>query len=554
MTKWWKNKVAYQIWPKSFYDGNGDGIGDLYGVIEKLDYLKDLGIDIVWISPFYQSPMVDQGYDVSDYQAIHPLFGDMELMDRLLEEVKQRDMHLIMDLVVNHCSDEHVWFQKACEDPESKYAKYFYIQKKEETNPSNIRSYFGGSVWEELPGNPDYIYYHSFHKRQPDLNWENEELRQEIYDMMNWWLEKGIAGFRVDAIINIKKSLPFKNYEVDRSDGLSCIDHLINDSKGIGEFLQEMKEQTLEKYDAFTVAEVFSDDKSIVKDFIGEDGYFSSQFEFGPEDIGKGGLCHQYKEVTAELYKEAIFTGQRNVDGIGFTSNIIENHDEMRGVTRYIPKEDLSDVSKKALATVYFFLHGIPFIYQGQEIGMENCRFDSLDEIDDVNTINDYYSEIAEGLSEEDAFYYATLYSRDNGRTPVQWSDEENAGFTTGTPWMKVNPNYKEINLKSQQEDETSVYHHYKKMIALRKTKDYEDAFVDGKFEAYLENMENLIAYYRMGDKHTMLVISNYQNQGRIVPVPKGDFEVLLNNGDVLSVEDQSIYLDGYQTVVLCYR
>lgn len=551
MTKWWKDKVVYQIWPKSFYDGNGDGIGDLYGVIEKLDYLKELGIDMIWLSPVYASPLVDQGYDISDYKQINPLFGDMQTMDKLLMEMKKRDMKLIMDLVVNHCSSEHIWFQKACEDPEGKYGKYFYIRKKAQGRPSNVRAYFGGSVWDELPGQPDYLYYHSFHKEQPDLNWENEELRNEVYDMMNWWLAKGIAGFRVDAIINIKKRLPFRDYPVDREDGLSDIDHLVMDSDGIGEFLAEMKEQTLARYDAFSVGEVFGEKPEELAAFVGENGYFSSQFDFGPHLIGKHGLCHEYEEVTAETYKEAIFSSQERINTIGYLSNIIENHDEMRGVSRYIPKEDLSDTSKKALATVYFFLRGIPFIYQGQEIGMENCAFTSMDEIDDVSTINEYEAELAAGLSEEDALAAAVRYSRDNARTPMQWSAEQYAGFSTGKPWIKVNPLYEKINVAAEQEDPASVYHYYKAMIALRKQERYHNTLVDGIFEPYLPEETNLIAYYRRTEAQRILVMVNYQKERRAVSLPGAVREVLLNNLSNVELTKQEIILDGYQSVVL---
>ena len=253
MSQWWKDKIIYQIWPKSFNDSNGDGIGDIQGIVERLDYLKDLGVDIIWLSPVYASPFVDQGYDISDYQSIHPAFGTIQDMDYLLREMERRDMYLIMDLVVNHCSDEHIWFKKACQDPLSVYGKYFYIVPKKDGIPSNVRGYFGGSVWDELPGNPDYLYYHSFHKRQPDLNWENPFLRKEIYYMIEWWLKRGVAGFRIDAIMNIKKDLPFHNYEADREDGMASIVNVVQASEGIGEFLAEMKKKLLNELDENTI-------------------------------------------------------------------------------------------------------------------------------------------------------------------------------------------------------------------------------------------------------------------------------------------------------------
>ena len=451
--KWWMGKVAYQIWPKSFADSNGDGVGDLEGIIGKLDYLKDLGIDIIWISPLYKSPLVDQGYDISDYYDINPLFGDLETMDRLLAEAKKRDMYIVMDLVVNHCSDEHEWFKKACADPDGEYGKYFYIaEKKDGKLPCNWRSYFGGSVWEPIPGTDKY-YFHAFHKKQPDLNWENPKVRQEVYKMMNWWFERGIAGFRIDAIINIKKKLPFCDYEPDRDDGMVSIVRMLEDAEGIGEFLEEMKHETFDKYDAFTVGEVFNEKDSELREFIGENGHFSSKFDFAPEICGKGGAWYEHETVTPEMYKNAIFDSQLRVADIGFLSNIIENHDEPRGVCRYIPDGDLNDTSKKALAAVYFFLRGIPFIYQGQEIGMENCPFESIDQIDDISSKDEYKVCRDAGYSEEESMKLLRVYSRDNARTPVQWSDEENAGFSTHKPWMIVNPNYREINLAKQKDD-----------------------------------------------------------------------------------------------------
>lgn len=551
MSQWWKNKIVYQIWPKSFYDSNGDGIGDILGIAEKLDYLKELGVDIIWLSPVYTSPLVDEGYDISDYQSINLDFGTIQNLDYLIKEMEKRNLYLVMDLVVNHCSSEHLWFRKACENPLSAYGNYFYIVPKKDGIPSNVRGYFGGSVWDELPGDPDYLYYHSFHKKQPDLNWENPFLRKEIYNMVNWWLHRGVAGFRLDAIMNIKKPLPFHDYEPDRKDGTASIRNVVEEAEGIGEFLQELKKETFEKYDAFTVGEVFYENKDELENFIGKDGYFSTQFDFGPELIGKNGACHEYEDVTAEKYKETIFTSQKRVGRIGFMSNIIENHDEMRGVSRYIPEKDLCDCSKKALATVYFFLRGIPFIYQGQEIGMENCPFKDLSEIDDISTINDYEMAIEDGLSKKEAFKCATKYSRDNARTPMQWSGKKNAGFTIGKPWTKVNPNYTTLNVADQLKDDNSVLHYYKKMIQLRKDPKYEDVFVDGKFEPYCEEIENLIAYYRIGESQKALVIANYQMETRKVILPQEKFVVLLNNMEEFDVVNGRAVLAGYQTVVL---
>ena len=550
--KWWMGKVAYQIWPKSFADSNGDGVGDLEGIIGKLDYLKDLGIDIIWISPLYKSPLVDQGYDISDYYDINPLFGDLETMDRLLAEAKKRDMYIVMDLVVNHCSDEHEWFKKACADPDGEYGKYFYIaEKKDGKLPCNWRSYFGGSVWEPIPGTDKY-YFHAFHKKQPDLNWENPKVRQEVYKMMNWWFERGIAGFRIDAIINIKKKLPFCDYEPDRDDGMVSIVRMLEDAEGIGEFLEEMKHETFDKYDAFTVGEVFNEKDSELREFIGENGHFSSKFDFAPEICGKGGAWYEHETVTPEMYKNAIFDSQLRVADIGFLSNIIENHDEPRGVCRYIPDGDLNDTSKKALAAVYFFLRGIPFIYQGQEIGMENCPFESIDQIDDISSKDEYKVCRDAGYSEEESMKLLRVYSRDNARTPVQWSDEENAGFSTHKPWMIVNPNYRKINLAKQKDDRNSVYAFYKKMIALYKDPAYHETLTFGRFEPYMRETKNLIAYYRKGEGQTLLVLANFQNEPQTVMLPEAAGNVILNNCASVDVDDNgSITLGGYQAVMI---
>lgn len=461
-------------------------------------------------------------------------------------------MYIVMDLVVNHCSDEHEWFKKACADPDGEYGKYFYIaEKKDGKLPCNWRSYFGGSVWEPIPGTDKY-YFHAFHKKQPDLNWENPKVRQEVYKMMNWWFERGIAGFRIDAIINIKKKLPFCDYEPDRDDGMVSIVRMLEDAEGIGEFLEEMKHETFDKYDAFTVGEVFNEKDSELREFIGENGHFSSKFDFAPEICGKGGAWYEHETVTPEMYKNAIFDSQLRVADIGFLSNIIENHDEPRGVCRYIPDGDLNDTSKKALAAVYFFLRGIPFIYQGQEIGMENCPFESIDQIDDISSKDEYKVCRDAGYSEEESMKLLRVYSRDNARTPVQWSDEENAGFSTHEPWMIVNPNYKEINLAKQKDDRNSVYAFYKQMIALYKDPAYHETLTFGRFEPYMRETKNLIAYYRRGEGQTLLVLANFQNEPQTVMLPEAADNVILNNCASVDVDDNGrITLGGYQAVMI---
>ena len=549
--KWWQDKVAYQIYPKSFYDTNGDGIGDLPGIIEKLDYLKELGVDIVWLSPCYRSPLADQGYDISDYYDIDPRFGTMEDMDRLIAEAKKRDMYIVMDLVVNHCSDEHEWFKKACKDPDGKYGRFFYLRDKEDGKlPTNWRSYFGGSVWEDLPGtNKQYL--HVFHKKQPDLNWENPELREEVYKNINWWLDKGLGGFRIDAIINIKKALPMHDYEPDREDGLCSINKMLEEATGIGEFLGEMRDRTFKPHDAFSVGEVFNAKDEELPDFIGNNGYFSSMFDFNETIFGgseKG--WYDCKEITPDDYKRCCFETQAKMGDFGFVSNIIENHDEPRGVSHYIPEGDCCDTSKKMLAALNFMLRGLPFIYQGQELGMENILFKSIDEVDDISTLDEYKVALDAGLTPEAALKAVARRSRDNARTPMQWTGEENAGFTAGTPWLRVNSNYTAINVEKETIDPNSVLNFYKKLIALRKDPEYKETVVYGALEPFMEDRHNLMAYYRKGDK-TLLVVGNYQWDEQEITLPSECKKVLINNYPDMVLDGNSVKLHGYQVLVV---
>lgn len=549
--KWWQDKVAYQIYPKSFYDTNGDGIGDLPGIIEKLDYLKELGVDIVWLSPCYRSPLADQGYDISDYYDIDPRFGTMEDMDRLIAEAKKRDMYIVMDLVVNHCSDEHEWFKKACKDPDGKYGRFFYLRDKEDGKlPTNWRSYFGGSVWEDLPGtNKQYL--HVFHKKQPDLNWENPELREEVYKNINWWLDKGLGGFRIDAIINIKKALPMHDYEPDREDGLCSINKMLEEASGIGEFLGEMRDRTFKPHDAFSVGEVFNAKDEELPYFIGNNGYFSSMFDFNETIFGgseKG--WYDCKEITPDDYKRCCFETQAKMGDFGFVSNIIENHDEPRGVSHYIPEGDCCDTSKKMLAALNFMLRGLPFIYQGQELGMENIPFKSIDEVDDISTLDEYKVALDAGLPPEAALKAVARRSRDNARTPMQWTGEENAGFTAGTPWLRVNSNYTAINVEKETIAPNSVLNFYKKLIALRKDPEYKETVVYGALEPFMEDRHNLMAYYRKGDK-TLLVVGNYQWEEQEITLPSECKKVLINNYPDMVLDGNSVKLHGYQVLVV---
>lgn len=532
--KWWHEKIAYQIYPKSFNDGNGDGIGDLRGIIEKLDYLKELGIDIVWISPIYQSPFVDQGYDISDYYKIAPEFGTMEEFDELLAEAKKRGIEIVMDLVINHCSDQHEWFQKALADPYGEYADYFYFEKGRDGGaPSNYRSYFGGSVWEPVPGT-DLYYLHLFAKEQPDLNWNNPKMKEELFAMIRWWLEKGVAGFRIDAIINIKKDPNFPNFPADGSDGLASCTKMVEEVEGVGELLEELRQKAFDPYQAFTVAEVFNMKEEELKEFVGENGHFSTMFDFSAHLL-TGGEHGWYdaKPVKFSEWKKTVIESQLEVQNVGFLANIIENHDEPRGASTYLPEYAVNPRGIKMLAAVNILLRGLPFLYQGQEIGMRNCPMDSIEDYDDINTKDQYRTALEAGCTEEEALDACIRYSRDNARTPMQWSHEKEAGFTTGKPWLKVNPNYTEINVEDQLKDEDSVLHFYKKLIALRKSEAYRETLIFGRFIPAFEADEDVFAFYRESESGDRIFIAaNFGKEEKMLTLPEKNYTVLLTNDD----------------------
>ena len=547
---WWKGKVAYQIYPKSFKDSNGDGVGDLKGITEKLDYLQDLGIDILWLSPIYKSPFIDQGYDISDYYAIDPIFGTMEDMEELIAEGKKRGISIIMDLVVNHCSSHHEWFQKALADPDGPYADYFYFIESDK-EPNNWESYFGGSVWEPVPGTNKY-YLHSFHKDQPDLNWQNPVLREEIYKMINWWLDKGIAGFRIDAIINIKKDLEWRSLPSDRDNGLVPVPESLVNAQPIEPFLQELKERTFAKYNAFTVGEVFNETDEELHFFIGKDGVFSSIFDFKQTMLGQEGKgWFDHALPTADELKESIFQAHERADSIGVLSTIIENHDEPRGVSHYIAEGPVNDTSKKALGTIQILRKGIPFIYQGQEIGMENQVFESVEDFDDIATINGYHVAKEAGLSEEEALAAIANYSRDNARTPMQWSAEPGLGFSDGTAWLISPKPDVAINVEDQEKDPNSILNYYRQLTALYRHPLYGNTIRFGDMIPAYRDRENIIAFERRGDKR-LLVVSNFQNRQASLELPAPIKTVVLNNTAGLFQEgDQVLELAPYQTVVL---
>ena len=552
--KWWHDKVAYQIYPKSFLDTKGDGIGDLRGIISKLDYLKKLGIDIIWLSPIYKSPFVDQGYDIADYYAIAEEFGTMEEFDELLAEAKKRDMHIIMDLVINHCSDKHEWFQKALADPEGEYADYFYFREGKNGNPpSNYRSYFGGSCWEPVPGTDKY-YFHMFAKEQPDLNWENPKLRQKLYDMINWWLEKGLSGFRIDAIINIKKDLKFPDFEPDGADGMAGCWKMVESVDGVGELLEDLKKNTFQKYDAFTVGEVFNMKADELPEFIGENGHFSTIFDFSAHCLSDGEHgWYDAPKMEFSKWRKAIFQSQMETQKYGFKANIIENHDEPRGVSRFLPAYAQTPAGAKMLGTVNLLLRGIPFIYQGQEIGMKNAKWNSIDEFDDISTKDQYQIAREAGLSDREAMEVCNRMSRDNARTPMQWTSEENAGFTKGTAWLKINPDYKEINVEDQENNPDSVLNYYRKLIALRKSDEFKNVFTYGEFIPEYEEMDHIQAFYRKDAAKCILVAANFGTDAASIELKGNVKRVLMSNqkNETVDYTKNRLNLKSREVVVL---
>jgi len=550
--KWWHDKVAYQIYPKSFMDSNGDGIGDLRGIIGKLDYLKALGIDIIWLSPIYKSPFVDQGYDISDYYGIAEEFGTMEEFDELLAEAKKRDMYIIMDLVINHCSDKHEWFQKALADPSGEYGDYFYIREGKNGNPpSNYRSYFGGSCWELIPGT-DLYYFHMFAKEQPDLNWENPKLREKLYEMVNWWLDKGLLGFRIDAIINIKKDLNFPDFEPDADDGMASCWKMVESVDGVGEFLEELKEKTFKLHDAFTVAEVFNIQEGHQPDFIGDNGYFSTIFDFSAHSLSDGE--HGWYDAPAyefNAWRDAVMDSQLETQKYGFKATIIENHDEPRGASRFLPDYARNPAGTKMLGTVSLLLRGIPFIYQGQEIGMQNAVWKDIDEFDDISTKDQIKMAMAAGLGKDEAMDICAKMSRDNARTPMQWSSMENAGFTAGTPWLKVNENYKEINVESQENEDSSVLSYYRKLVAVRKSAKYKEVFTYGEFVPAFMESDGIMAYYREDGANRVLVAANFGTDTAKLKLEYSAEAVVLSNRETKEIPGEWLTLDSCEVVVL---
>jgi len=569
--KWWQKEVGYQIYPRSFYDSNNDGIGDLNGITAKLDYLKELGITLIWVCPIFKSPMDDNGYDISDYYDVNPEFGTKEDLERLIKEAEKRGIKIILDLVINHTSDEHEWFLEALKNPESKYRNYYIFKRgKNGLPPTNWRSHFGGSAWEKVEGEADEngneIYYlHLFTKKQPDLNWENPEVREELYKMVNYWLEKGIAGFRVDAINSIKKDENYFNLPVDGADGLAYNVKYTLNQPGIEEFLSELAKETFKKYNCMTVAETPMLEYERYNDFIGEDGFFSMIFDFSYADLDmtKGGFYYSLRDIPTIELRNAIFESQLTQQKYGWGAPFLENHDLPRSLNKFFG-EKANETNAKLLGNVFFFLRGTPFIYQGQEIGMDNFVRNDISEFDDIASKDQYQRALGEKFSTEEALYFVNKRSRDNSRTPMQWDNSKNAGFSENEnikSWIKLTGSKAVTNVKNQLNDENSIFAHYKKMINLRQNGKYSDCLIYGEFiPVPLEN-EKIIAYVRKYGNQKILCINNFSElkQGvKLNDIAKvlGEKEItlgeiLINNFDKIGKDDKKLNLEGFQSLLV---
>lgn len=515
-SQWWKSAVIYQIYPRSFSDSNQDGIGDLQGIISKLDYLENLGIDAVWLSPVCRSPQDDNGYDISDYQDIDPVFGTLEDMEELIQEAEKHNIRIIMDLVLNHSSDEHFWFQEAKKSRENPYHDYYVWRDGEEGVPPNdMRAAFGGSAWEWVPEVRQY-YFHQFSVKQPDLNWENPKVRQEIYHMINWWIQKGVGGFRLDVIDQIAK-------EPDKK--------ITNNGPRLHEYLRELSRETFQKADLVTVGEAWGATTELARLYSNPDNSELSmvfQFEHICLDQTEGKEKWDLEPLPFLKLKEVFARWQKELYGKGWNSLFWNNHDLPRIVSRWGDDGKYRIESAKMLAVLLHGMQGTPYIYQGEELGMTNAAYD-IDEYQDIETLNLYKERLEKGYKKEDVMDSIHAKSRDNARTPMQWNDEENAGFTKGKPWIKVNPNYKEINAMQQVEDEDSIFNCYKELIRLRRN---YPVFVEGDFRMMFAEDENIFAYTREDKDTQLLVVCNFYGETVNCPLEDSvkDMKLLISN------------------------
>lgn len=552
MNNWWKEEIVYQIYPRSFKDSNNDGVGDIQGIISKLDYLYELGITMIWLCPIYKSPMADNGYDISDYYEINPEFGNMEDFDQLVKECEKRDIKIMMDMVLNHTSDEHPWFKEAIENPDSKYHDY-YIFKQSKEAPNNWRSQFGGSAWEKVQGRDEY-YLHSFHKKQPDLNWENHEMRQDIYKMINWWISKGIKAFRLDVINHLKKDQSFKSLESDGKDGLVKIAKASRNQPGLEVFLKELKENTFEPNNCMTVGETSGMTSEKLKEFVGKNGYFSMVFDLRHTslELETGTKWYLRKEWSIEDVYNSIMESQYSLRHTGWPSVFLENHDQPRSSSKYLGKYDKNQNALKMLSAFYFFLKGVPYIYQGQEIGMRNFNRESIEQFDDVDSITQYKKALDNGFTEKKALKIVNLRSRDNGRVPFNWNDSEYVGFSQSKPWLEPLEDNSICNVAYQNEID-GILKFYKKMISLRKDSDFSNILVYGDIQKVDTKDTKVLAYKRNLNNDEIICIFNFQNSKSIFDFKGLDvdnLEIVLENTKT-EIDGTRINLEPFQCVLI---
>lgn len=552
---WWLDEVVYQVYPRSFQDSNHDGIGDIRGIISRLDYIRDLGVTMIWVSPVYKSPMVDMGYDISDYQDIDPQFGSMADFKELLAEANKRGMKIIMDLVVNHTSDEHEWFQAALADKQSPYRDYYIFKTPADGQvPNNWRSLFGGSTWTEVPGEPGTYYFHSFAPEQPDLNWENPAMRRDIYDMINWWLEMGVAGFRIDAITHLKKDLDWASLPSDGPDGLVSVLKKGQNRPGIDDFLSELKAETFAKYDAVTIGEAYGVPDEDLHKYIGPDGYFSMIFDFSYMNIEVENTDEWYRgrsEWTTTDLRERMFNSQKQVHEIeGYLGNVLENHDQPRVLSKLISNAAYrTETAAKTLATMYYFLPGVPVIYQGQELGMKNFNRESIDDFNDVSSINNYEMALQGGLTEAEALDVINKKSRDNGRVPMQWTPDEFGGFSDQVPWLTMGDDRDGVDVQTELANSDSVLHYYQALGQLRQNPLWRDLIVSGEFYPLSGMPADVIAYQRrLGGRLLTVVINLSEKPNRVSLTQPG--EVLCKAGTVTQ-RGHRFQLPPYTAIVL---
>ena len=550
---WFQHAVAYQVYPKSFSDSNGDGIGDLKGITAKLDYLKTLGVDLLWICPVCCSPMADNGYDISDYYHVDPSMGRDADLDELIAEAKKRGIALMMDMVLNHCSDQHELFRKATANPEGEEASFFYIRKGHDGQPpNNWRCWFGGSAWEPI-GESGYYYLHVFTKHQPDLNWENPKLRRRIYRMLNYWLDKGVAGFRMDAITDLKKLPLDTQLSPDGQDGLAAVSRWTENIPGIGDFLSEMRDQTYGRVNAATVGEAGGvHTREDLEKYISLDhGYFSMIFDFCVSRINVGFYWHDRTSWTPEDFKAKLKASSENAGERCWMGIVLENHDQPRCIDHFLPPEGQNVYGASMLGLMQLMRRGTPFLYQGQELGMRNVHWKTIDQYNDVSSQSQFRAAREKGYTNEQAMEFIYEMSRDNARTPFQWNDELNAGFTFGTPWLPVNENYLEINAEQQLEDPASLLRWYQQLIALRKRSEWSEVLALGSERHLPELGQNVLAYVRQLKQKKLLVVCNFQNQEAEISRLSNRSKSVLSNYGVPVTEGENWKLRPFEALLI---